>query len=754
MHDAIALEEPDEYSRLKGVYGPLLRNKSWHQWHDTKIQSIIQITGPAGCGKSVLVKLICSGMKQMSSMVVITSFPTRYEEHPTLYGTCASIIHQIISQRPSLFSRIHNLMVELMRQDVWSNENLQAVFTSLLRASEKLKFLVIVHDYESWPDNIRHWWLGTPFPLMKYYGLAITFVISSHLPIKGFDSESYKIDLTKEHTRYRKIFIKAKVNSMLNHTHNTTILRRRGLSNSIKHIIISTAICFEGSFTATIAYLEHLSRTFTLNTPEAILDNLEASPRSGDSLCKHEIRDFQKIDSRVSSWASSALSWILMSVRTLRVEELAASVAFKSTSSSMAEVRAMVSIDIEQDICNHLGCIVVIENGYVRTARATGKEILANSELLKLENHYTLTKLCLGYIKLAIDGCSNEKWEKCLSSVPWKDREVTITDPELAFLDYACRFWPRHYLLVTDEVESSSLRALASGFLLTPGVGDRWFELYQLCNSQLLNGNQTKDNLLRISGRPTFTPSLIDKSLEVQAAVCMASYVGLGSLIGNILGESIENQVSETINTRRGYSEHYTATMDPKSEYHLSCAISNDNEDLVEKILARHTDMTKCFPLHQAARLGSLRAARMLSLSIAQRDQDGRTPLHFAVIGASIPMVRWLIGVETVDTYAVESSEIDVRDDNLQTPLILACRMGNAEIATLLISCGADHSIKDNNGKTALDYAIFSCANAVQILAAKGMTDNGNNGRTPLHLATWSKDAKITLILVDALRTR
>lgn len=43
----------------------------------------------------------------------------------------------------------------------------------------------------------------------------------------------------------------------------------------------------------------------------------------------------------------------------------------------------------------------------------------------------------------------------------------------------------------------------------------------------------------------------------------------------------------------------------------------------------------------------------------------------------------------------------------MQTPLHLAVLIGNAEVAQMLLSFGAQPSVKDNNGNTALHLAVL-----------------------------------------------
>jgi len=288
-------------------------------------------------------------------------------------------------------------------------------------------------------------------------------------------------------------FIRAKTNSLLDHAYGSVIFGK-GLSDNVKKKIISTAKSFQGSFTAINTYLVLLFQTFALNTLEAIENDIEASPQTEERLYELEMVALRTKPPRVLFWASSAVSWMLWSVRPLRIEELAAAAAVNLDDSSMAHVQPMVSMDMERDLRSHLGPVVAIENRYARIASASARGILSRDDmrkLLDLENDSSLTMLCLHYVTLILKDKKPETWEKCLSQVSWKHQTPAPRDPALELLDYACRFWPTHFLLVKKP--DRSLKDKVVKFLLAPKVGERWFQLYLLCSSQSANpliGNQ------------------------------------------------------------------------------------------------------------------------------------------------------------------------------------------------------------------------------------------------------------------------
>ncbi|KAF2655726.1 ankyrin, partial [Lophiostoma macrostomum CBS 122681] len=101
-------------------------------------------------------------------------------------------------------------------------------------------------------------------------------------------------------------------------------------------------------------------------------------------------------------------------------------------------------------------------------------------------------------------------------------------------------------------------------------------------------------------------------------------------------------------------------------------------------------------------------------------------------------------------------------DNNGQTSLIIAARMGHSEVARLLANAGADIGVQDVTGKTSMHYAILNCLPIVDILI-KHRQDvihvPDQNQCTPLHLAARSGSAMhghlatLKIITADILPT-
>ena len=102
-----------------------------------------------------------------------------------------------------------------------------------------------------------------------------------------------------------------------------------------------------------------------------------------------------------------------------------------------------------------------------------------------------------------------------------------------------------------------------------------------------------------------------------------------------------------------------------------------------------------------AARSGNLEEVWQLVDGVdvnCSRGANGETPLHFAVIGCHLEIVKFLV----TEVHA----DINCRDRRGRTPLHLAASLACLEVVRYLVEEGhADVNISDNEGKTPLHEA-------------------------------------------------
>jgi ankyrin repeat protein len=120
-----------------------------------------------------------------------------------------------------------------------------------------------------------------------------------------------------------------------------------------------------------------------------------------------------------------------------------------------------------------------------------------------------------------------------------------------------------------------------------------------------------------------------------------------------------------------------------------------------------------------------------LGANLDWQDEDGFTPLHWAVRDRSVEIARMLIDA---------GADLDVQDTwGSDTPLHDAAFFGRVEIARMLIDAKANVNVQDKSGWTPLHMAAING----KVEVARMLIDAGakkdiedNEGRTPYDLTT------------------
>jgi ankyrin repeat protein len=101
-------------------------------------------------------------------------------------------------------------------------------------------------------------------------------------------------------------------------------------------------------------------------------------------------------------------------------------------------------------------------------------------------------------------------------------------------------------------------------------------------------------------------------------------------------------------------------------------------------------------PLMLASMAGMVEVCKRLIALDADVNKTGWTPLHYAASGGHIEVIKLLLS---------HSAYIDAESPNLTTPLMMAAMYGSPQAVELLLAEGADASLKNQKGMTALDFA-------------------------------------------------
>jgi len=121
------------------------------------------------------------------------------------------------------------------------------------------------------------------------------------------------------------------------------------------------------------------------------------------------------------------------------------------------------------------------------------------------------------------------------------------------------------------------------------------------------------------------------------------------------------------------------------------------------------------------------------------KDEDGWTPLHFAVTK------------EIAELFIAEGADVTAKNKWGGTTLQYAARRGYKEVVELLIAEGADVNAKDNYGQNTLLWAALGGhKETAELLMSKGADVDAKNtsGKAPLHNAAYNGNKEIVELLI------
>lgn len=143
-------------------------------------------------------------------------------------------------------------------------------------------------------------------------------------------------------------------------------------------------------------------------------------------------------------------------------------------------------------------------------------------------------------------------------------------------------------------------------------------------------------------------------------------------------------------------------TVNPKGEYALIQAVRQPAFKVLEVLLQSPATKVEVrtssdeSPLMLAALKGYLPLCQSLIALDADVNKPGWAPLHYAATGGHLAVMRLLLDN---DAY------IDAASPNGTTPLMMAAMYGTADAVKLLLDAGADPTLKNAKGVTAIDFA-------------------------------------------------
>jgi ankyrin repeat protein len=157
-------------------------------------------------------------------------------------------------------------------------------------------------------------------------------------------------------------------------------------------------------------------------------------------------------------------------------------------------------------------------------------------------------------------------------------------------------------------------------------------------------------------------------------------------------------------------------TLNPNGQFGLILALREQSVKVVDVLIAHPDTRVEVrtaqdeSPLMLAALKGMTDVCAKLIARDADVNKPGWTPLHYAATGGHVAIIQLLLK---------QHAYIDAASPNKSTPLMMAASYGTSAAVEALLAGGADPTLKNGLGLTAIDFArTGQKPDAVEMLSA------------------------------------
>lgn len=750
--------------RVPGTCEWFISHELFKEWERSKSSRMLWVSADPGCGKSVLVKHLVDSILQTteSRTVCYFFFKDDFSDQRNVVSALRCILRQLFLKKPLLLSD------QVLRQFVTGGKTFVSSFSELWKtlvqvskdpnAGEVICILDAIDECEDQGSQLAQ-------ELCKLYGAAndfhLKFLLTSRpygkihrgfrpleipeLPVIHLSGESdNEIEKISQEI---DIFIHYKVKDigkrlkLLEEEQSLLLQELMDISNRTYIWVYLTFDVIERDIVVDKTISDAASRI-----PETVD---EAYDRILSKSC-----DFEQ--------AKKILHIVMAATRPLTVEEMNLALALQKSHQSHHDIKLKSEERFRQELRDICGLFITIINSKIYLLHQTAREFLLDNNpksptdvygdstwkhsLNMFESHNILFDICISYLcNLGSDAnCHDETGALCLCA------------EDMIFLDYSAKYWVTHFFGLHTKTQNEKTELILKICDVDSRHCQTWFEAYWAStNSKFPKG---------------FTSLMI------------AAYFGLQTAVQSLIEADVDLDLQD---------DTYQRTA-------LSWAVRNGFKVIAEllvkgvrfkqgpfklpwrkKAKVDQVDIYGRTPLFYAVWNGSAATVKLLINAGARvhlKDQLDGTPISYAVCNQNEQVVNILLrtgdasefrsdindllfsaaerGHEEVIELLLKtpSANLDAKNVDEQTPLLLAMKYSHEEIARKLVLRGADPNCTDGLGRSPLIYAAKNGdLEMVKILLERGADPNHEDrlGRSPLTYAAKNGDVAIIKILLE-----
>ena len=812
-------ESQEHLAGLSQTFAPVDTDLAYKGWLSSTRPAMLYLREPAAVEELSVAPLLCSHIcaKEALSPAFIVRYSLRQGQDQYFLASEArrSILGQILMAKPNLMIYLYHTFgtsLEEFLDDHQKDEEARefALLRTVLSCPEASGLTVIIGPFNESTvggsvllSDICEAMLGADTSIRAIVYGAVDISKFTNLPERLLENlhqvnlEDYAV---KEGRPHRKILIGRALDK---------IIKKEPCLANFRQEVEELIPDFEDKPMEDLLFgLKCIQASHPRSTPSAfrreIAECLGRSPKVTFD------RVIGRLDHSHTEWAAKLLMWIVFSPQLLRVEQLATALSLVEDDGLVDSSEDELARDLEADITQYLGSLVVVEDKWVTVAHPAmiqlAKEFVQTvfgPDDANFNPHRVIAKMCFKFLSSfrlrsfwqSLSDSDQYRYQHNGGRWPerfWKQYGLTL---------YAVECWPDHFRKIENPTD-------ADVEMVTSQLNDFYWLVYYLYMYRQLD-------LYTFPPKPRFSEDTAfglarDLGLDILIKVLPkppAAEIGRSLVSAAVLGHIkileylIETHRQETApfltdaiaalsrHTPNStaifqrlfdelesvdYGEHLEGLLEPVSRLgrsDLLKKILQSSRDLVQlrdqiqlalraAIYTRNAEIVNLILSLDLYRPGNEHPCTFSGYEIIHADQNVLSALvtrpprvHFGQ-DRSLLRLAVLSGSEAVLRQLIKIGivNLNTKDAEGRTPIHYAALYGHSTMVDILISAKAEIDLEDNNGETPLFFAVRSQQPEIigTLLVAKADPKKRNKREeTLVRIATQTKSVHIVKVLIE-----